>query len=167
MTPAFENFNKITADDSTPESGPDTGSLNSQEAMEQAEDTVVELVKDVAEAAAEELKEDPTVHFKGRDWQLSKLPEEYAEIAYTQKELNRIQEVLSEIVQENQESEPTSDGEATSYFKIQLLARVQGFLESRSETQAEELGLQLQHPDIHQALQAKEGEDFSDLKQAA
>lgn len=150
MNPNFEKPKQT----STKEHSEDQ--INAGEAMAKAEQTIKEILSSLKEEADQRLAENPSVHLKGRGWQLEDLPEEYKKIGFLQKRLSVIEDELDETLLENEESEPGSSAEALSYFRAQLLARTKKVEEQKIELAAEELGLRLQHPDIHEALNKQE-----------
>lgn len=125
----------------------------SDEYFEQAQQEIIDFLTDGIEAEVSiRLAEDPTFRAKGRNWELNKLPDEYREIAFMQKKLQLIDERLGEVLAENDQTEPSTAEEATSYFAAQLLARVRQAQEAKINRNAEMLGLQIQHPAIAEAL---------------
>lgn len=155
MRPSFEQPQNTSAENKKEES---PEQRRSDEYFQQAQQEVIDFLTDGIEAEVNiRLAEDPTFSAKGRNWELSKIPDEYQEIAFMQKKLRLIGERLDDAIVENNETEPGTAAEAKSYFAVQLFARAKQVQEEKIKAAAGQLGLRIQHPGIAEALDGDKG----------
>jgi hypothetical protein len=149
MTPAFEQFNNISAEGNTNEKGEDDKQerISSEEAVKTAEQKVLADLN----GFSERLEEGWTVRLKGREWSADELPEEYVDVALMQKKLQILQDQLEESLMKNQETDPGTDDEAVSYFEAQMWGRITDIQQLEADLAAKNIGIQLQHPDLARA----------------
>jgi|GEM_PF-1282268 hypothetical protein len=149
MTPAFEQFNNISAEGNTNEKGEDDKQerISSEEAVKTAEQKVLADLN----GFSERLEEGWTVRLKGREWSADELPEEYVDVALMQKKLQILQDQLEESLMKNKETDPGTDDEAVSYFEAQMWGRITDIQQLEADLAAKNIGIQLQHPDLARA----------------
>lgn len=169
MESPFEQFPNTSAKNEQKDVRPEsTERRQSDEYFERAEQEVINFLTDGIESEVNErLAEDPTFRARGRNYELSKIPEEYEVIAFMQKKLQLIEEHLDEVLVENNQTEPGTAEEATSYFAAQLLARVKQAQEGKITSTARLLGLEIQHTDVARALETGEGEQWTPMMSQA
>ena len=149
MTPAFEQFNNISAEGNTNEKGEDDKQerISSEEAVKTAEQKVLADLN----GFSERLEEGWTVRLKGREWSADELPEEYVDVALMQKKLQILQDQLEESLLKNQDTDPGTNDEKISYFEAQMWGRITDIQQLEADLAAKNIGIQLQHPDLARA----------------
>lgn len=167
MRPSFEQPQNTSENEEKGIGSENLEKRPASESIERAQQEVVDFLNDLEHEVKERLAADPTVHLHGRDYQLDELSETYSDIAFMQKKLRLIDERLGTALINHDQTDPSTSGEAVSYFTLQLLARAKQAQEKKISAFADIHGLAVQHEDIARALARGEAENWSAVRNAA